>query len=375
MERLNKVVYTTDKYTDKYKVITDNRHMQSNIYTSFLNKTNVFCNSAGSMFTNIGRVISYRHMVLYDDRNDVSTYYYYGKPFIKYEWKTKKVWLNFDYIPQYNYLPLHLYIETLIFEKLYEQLKRHDEIDTDYHRIGSSPVRYYWTISFMNENIGKRYLIMRQNTSVTIDLNDPDYGIHDILVKDTKFINAHYHRVNAGRSAVKDMILSKPDALDTFEKLGVKVIERQNHHNATLTRSIITYNAEYFKNKISMMVDIHNEVERSKAIRIIEELKSKYYGTTQTQYYLEIPEHNEAVKYALLGSGYDLAGSVVYKMCEYRVVSNIEVRIDGAYLFGKEYTGQVWMHRIPPMLWNASIDTCERWILNISKDDKVVEET
>ncbi|MEM4067486.1 MAG: hypothetical protein QXV17_11595 [Candidatus Micrarchaeaceae archaeon] len=84
---------------------------------------------------------------------------------------------------------------------------------------------------------------------------------------------------------------------------------------------------------------------------------------------LRIPKSGELV---IKEKGYDMAGSVVFK-CVLLVPRYPYIR--QVFLVGKEYTGQWWMHSVPPEYWKKSLAECERWVLNLRDGDVVVQES
>jgi len=50
-------------------------------------------------------------------------------------------------------------------------------------------------------------------------------------------------------------------------------------------------------------------------------------------------------------------------------------RIRVVALYGKDETGQYWLHHLPPFYANASILACKTWLLDMSKDDVLIEAT
>ncbi|MEM5784837.1 MAG: hypothetical protein QXF15_03825, partial [Candidatus Aenigmatarchaeota archaeon] len=70
---------------------------------------------------------------------------------------------------------------------------------------------------------------------------------------------------------------------------------------------------------------------------------------------LRIPKGGELV---IKEKGYDMAGSIVWKAIllvpRYPYIRQV-------FLLGKEYTGQWWLHTVPPEYWNKSLAECERW--------------
>lgn len=90
-------------------------------------------------------------------------------------------------------------------------------------------------------------------------------------------------------------------------------------------------------------------------------------------------------RYVIKEEAYDGHGSRIFKMVaiDYRVVDNVqnERRTNGGFsgmvfvaLIGKEYTGQWWMHYLPPTHVNRSIAACERWILHTDGHDRLMAE-
>lgn len=50
-------------------------------------------------------------------------------------------------------------------------------------------------------------------------------------------------------------------------------------------------------------------------------------------------------------------------------------RVTGVYLMGRDQTGQLWCHSLPPFGYTlASIHTCERWLFNMRPGDELVAE-
>lgn len=82
------------------------------------------------------------------------------------------------------------------------------------------------------------------------------------------------------------------------------------------------------------------------------------------------------VEYVVQEKGYDLAGSTIFKVVAYnkhedRKPEKMDLR--GIFLIGKEYTGQWWLHYVPKEYWDASIEECEAWLLNIPEDEQIVK--
>lgn len=84
------------------------------------------------------------------------------------------------------------------------------------------------------------------------------------------------------------------------------------------------------------------------------------------------PKH----KYNVQEEGFDGHGSHIWKIVSYMMdtlhVPNTPVV--SVFLIGKEYTGQWWMHYLPPFYANARIPSCERWILQANRDDVLISE-
>jgi len=106
-------------------------------------------------------------------------------------------------------------------------------------------------------------------------------------------------------------------------------------------------------------------------------------------------EDNDGIRQMVIRNKvYSPSGSVIFQLVSYYMPSqnppsyksktedlghtilrkNNYLRIEDVVLIGKEYTGQWWMHHLPPFYANLSIQACERWIFNITKDDKIIKE-
>ncbi|MEM3844088.1 hypothetical protein [Metallosphaera sp.] len=84
---------------------------------------------------------------------------------------------------------------------------------------------------------------------------------------------------------------------------------------------------------------------------------------------LRIPKDGQII---IKEKGYDMAGSIVWKAIllvpRYPYIRQV-------FLLGKEYTGQWWLHSVPPEYWKKSLAECERWVLNLKDGDVVVQES
>ncbi|MEM0299090.1 MAG: hypothetical protein QXU79_04010 [Candidatus Micrarchaeaceae archaeon] len=89
------------------------------------------------------------------------------------------------------------------------------------------------------------------------------------------------------------------------------------------------------------------------------------------KYILSIPK-SPYLRAVVKSKGYDLSGSLIFKVI---IVSTEFALIHQVFLIGKEYTGQWWMHSLPPEYWNKSIAMCERWLLGLKKGDTIVRES
>ena len=76
-------------------------------------------------------------------------------------------------------------------------------------------------------------------------------------------------------------------------------------------------------------------------------------------------------RYSIVERGFDTRGSVIYKVIV-RTMGYSKWNIERVALFGKEYTGQWWLHFLPPLSWLWHIDACERWLLGIPKDAEIL---
>ncbi|MEM4104697.1 MAG: hypothetical protein QXF80_06865, partial [Thermoplasmatales archaeon] len=97
---------------------------------------------------------------------------------------------------------------------------------------------------------------------------------------------------------------------------------------------------------------------------------AELYKNKNNEYELKIPSYKGNYNFLVKDKSYDLSGSVIFKCL---VVQGLG--IEHVFLLGKEYTGQWWMHSLPPGYWNRSIASCERWLLEMRRGDILVSES
>ncbi|MEM4058431.1 MAG: hypothetical protein QXZ12_06890 [Thermoplasmata archaeon] len=107
--------------------------------------------------------------------------------------------------------------------------------------------------------------------------------------------------------------------------------------------------------------------DKDSYIQHIELVRKNDYELLKKYYELQIPELNDDL--IIKDYTYDASGNHIFK-----IINTFENVFIDVVLLGKEYTGQWWMHYLPPFYWNAKISTCERWILNIKKDDEIIKD-
>lgn len=90
---------------------------------------------------------------------------------------------------------------------------------------------------------------------------------------------------------------------------------------------------------------------------------------------IELPAtiNNLAVQKAVITQGFK-----VFKVVGLRDFSSDEpphYTVVGVYLMGRDQTGQLWCHSLPPFGYAlASIQACERWLLGMQPNDELVAE-
>ncbi|MEM3844092.1 hypothetical protein [Metallosphaera sp.] len=154
--------------------------------------------------------------------------------------------------------------------------------------------------------------------------------------------------------------------LRDYERIKENSDELRNVYNKLLNKVRKSYLHNKYGYDLSQIVNYGG-------LEIHHESCVLYASVTSShgKYVLTLPE-NPLLKVIVKSKGYDLAGSVIFKVL---IVNQNLSLIHQLFLIGKEYTGQWWLHNLPPTYWNKSISQCERWLLELKKDDIIVSES
>jgi len=75
----------------------------------------------------------------------------------------------------------------------------------------------------------------------------------------------------------------------------------------------------------------------------------------------------------------DLFGNIIFKLVLFYERESRHLKedyyVEGVALLGRDETGQLWMHFLPPLYYLASIEACERWLFRMRREDVLVAQT
>jgi hypothetical protein len=179
---------------------------------------------------------------------------------------------------------------------------------------------------------------------------------HETVVKREDF--EKIWKATRGRyQKVLEKIRALPDAIPILQELGFKVTYK-------MTPSELIYDTYIDDVRV-----LHTYEQVSDNIKVVndEVIVEMTYPKDKK------PETKKSFLIKVQESKKSSSGAVVLKVLIAEDCGNT-LRLVGVRLFGKDEAGQLWSLRLPLGYWLASIDTSERWVMGISKEDEVVLE-
>ncbi|MEM3334403.1 MAG: hypothetical protein QW745_09485 [Thermoplasmata archaeon] len=214
------------------------------------------------------------------------------------------------------------------------------------------------------------------------DIKYLSFNMRNFSYNDNKIISFRGYKEKIGKkNVIKIEIDSQKHWISTYllETLTIDLNDLENNRErfVELNRKFQQIQGKYSHRFFSMiskskysLQDILNlgNIE----IQELDEYQISFFRTKP--YTLVIPDSKKRKqKIIVKDMAYDLSGNVIFKILNIDYDLKDAYRIVDVALLGKEGNNW-WIHYLPPFYWNASIASCERWLLNIGKNDEIIKE-
>ncbi|MEM0099154.1 MAG: hypothetical protein QW745_06995 [Thermoplasmata archaeon] len=272
-------------------------------------------------------------------------------------------------------------------KKLFESRDYVEEL-TKYGKVIYSPfgehIKYIWD---KDENkltfeTSTKFFSGWEANRIIKDIKYLSFNMRNFSYNDNKIISFRGYKEKIGKkNVIKIEIDSQKHWISTYllETLTIDLNDLENNRErfVELNRKFQQIQSKYSHRFFSMvsktkysLQDILNlgNIE----IQELDEIQIRFFRSKP--YKLVIPDSNKRKqKIIVKDMTYDLTGNVIFKILNIDYDLKDAYRIVDVALLGKEGNNW-WIHYLPPFYWNASIATCERWLLNIRKDDEIIKE-
>jgi len=143
---------------------------------------------------------------------------------------------------------------------------------------------------------------------------------------------------------------------------------------------------EFWRKRAERRGKLMAKATRGYPLKILEKIGVRIYPVKQRDYWFRFELEGNVLKvpmegYKLVIQKYiwDLFGNVIFKLVLFSERENEYLEedyyVEAVALLGRDETGQLWMHFLPPRYYLASIEACERWLFGMSKEDVMVAQT
>jgi len=145
---------------------------------------------------------------------------------------------------------------------------------------------------------------------------------------------------------------------------------------------VIQYN-EWKRKHVERRRKLMAKATKSYPLSILEKIGVRIHPVKQQGYNVnfELDENilnvpMEGYKLVIQKYILDLFGNIIFKLVLFSELDDErEYYVSAVALLGRDETGQLWMHFLPPLYYLASIDACERWLFGMNKEDIMVTQT
>ena len=140
---------------------------------------------------------------------------------------------------------------------------------------------------------------------------------------------------------------------------------------------------EFWRKRAERRGKIMARATKSYPLKILEKIGVRIYPVKQRNYWFRLELEGNVLKvpmegYKLVIQKYirDLFDNIIFKLVLFSVRENEYLEedyyVEAVALLGRDETGQLWMHFLPPRYYLASIEACERWLFRMDKEDVIV---
>jgi len=143
---------------------------------------------------------------------------------------------------------------------------------------------------------------------------------------------------------------------------------------------------EFWRKRAERRGKLMAKATRGYPLKILGKIDVRIHPVKQRGYWFTFELEGNVLKvsmegYKLVIQKYvrDLFGNVIFKLVLFSERENEYLKedyyVEAVALLGKDETGQLWMHFLPPFYYLASIEACERWLFGMSREDVMVMQT
>ena len=140
---------------------------------------------------------------------------------------------------------------------------------------------------------------------------------------------------------------------------------------------------EFWRKRAERRGKLMARATKSYPLKILEKIGVRIYPVKQRNYWFRLELEGNVLKvpmegYKLVIQKYirDLFDNIIFKLVLFSVRENEYLEedyyVEAVALLGRDETGQLWMHFLPPRYYLASIEACERWLFRMDKEDVIV---
>jgi len=140
---------------------------------------------------------------------------------------------------------------------------------------------------------------------------------------------------------------------------------------------------EFWRKRAERRGKLMARATKSYPLKILEKIGVRIYPIKQRDYCFRLELEGNVLKvpmegYKLVIQKYirDLYGNIIFKLVLFseRKSEYLEEDywVEAVALLGRDETGQLWMHFLPPRYYLATIEACERWLFRMDKEDVMV---
>jgi len=140
---------------------------------------------------------------------------------------------------------------------------------------------------------------------------------------------------------------------------------------------------EFWRKRAERRGKLMARATKSYPLKILEKIGVRIYPVKQRNYWFRLELEGNVLKvpmegYKLVIQKYirDLFDNIIFKLVLFSARENEYLEedyyVEAVALLGRDETGQLWMHFLPPRYYLASIEACERWLFRMDKEDVIV---